>query len=75
MKVKAVRVGDEIAVLLPRELVVRLGLAEGQFVHAVLLSDGSVRIGQSDPVFDEGMRIAEEVMEECAETFAALAKE
>jgi antitoxin component of MazEF toxin-antitoxin module len=74
MKAKLIRIGDEVALLLPNEIVKMLDLEEGQQLHVRRLEDGGFRVGKTDPDYEKGLRIAEEVMETCAETFKALAK-
>lgn len=74
MKVKVIKVGDDLAFRLPNEIVKMLDLEEGQELFARRLPEGGVCVGHSDPVFDKGMRIAKEAMVKYAETFKALAK-
>jgi hypothetical protein len=74
MKARVIKVGDEMAVVLPNEAVAMLDLKDGQRLFVRRLPDGGYRIGPNDPAYDKGMRIAEDIMGEYAETFKALAK-
>jgi bifunctional DNA-binding transcriptional regulator/antitoxin component of YhaV-PrlF toxin-antitoxin module len=69
-----IKIGDDSALVLPKEVAIALGLEEGQYLHAERLPDGSVKIGPYDPTYDKGMRIARKVFVEYAEVFRALAK-
>lgn len=75
MKAEVIKIGDQTALILPNEIVKMLDIAEGQRLHVRRLADAGFRVGANDPVHDEGMRIAERMMVEYAETFKALAKE
>jgi antitoxin component of MazEF toxin-antitoxin module len=74
MKAEVIRIGDELALILPNEIVTSLDIAKGQRLYVRRLADGGFRVGANDPEYDKGMRIAERVMAEYAETFKALAK-
>jgi antitoxin component of MazEF toxin-antitoxin module len=74
VKAQVIKVGNEIALILPNEIVRMLDLREGQQLYASRPADGGFRIGVDDPIHDKGMRIAEEAMVKYAETFKALAK-
>ena len=74
MKTKIVRLGDQLALVLPHEPAIMLGLSQGRSLAVERLDDGSIRAGPHDPNFDGEMPIAEDVTDKCAETFAALAK-
>lgn len=73
MKGEVIKIGDQTALILPNEIVRSLDIAEGQRLYVRRLADGGFRVGD-DPEYDKGMRIAERVMVEYAETFRALAK-
>jgi antitoxin component of MazEF toxin-antitoxin module len=74
VKAQVIKVGNEMALILPNEIVTMLDLKEGQEIQARRLADGGFRIGVDDPIHDKGMRIAEKAMVKYAETFKALAK-
>ncbi len=71
-------VGDAIALILPREMVARLDLKEGDTLHAVANPDGGLTLTAHDPTRDpvhaRGMEIARQAFRDYADTFKALAK-
>ncbi len=70
---KVTRLGDSLGVVLPQEVVERLGLKDGDQLSAVEQADGSV--GFSLPTSRERtMQVARHVMQRYSETFRILAK-
>jgi antitoxin component of MazEF toxin-antitoxin module len=74
MKALVKRVGDETALILPSEIVKMLDLKEGHALFLRRLDDSGFRLGRTDPVQDEVMDIARQVLDEHSGTFEALAK-
>ena len=74
MKAPVIKVGEDIAVLVPKEIVTELGLKEGQELHVRRLDDAGFRIGIDDPLRDKALRIVDEATVKYAETLKALAK-
>lgn len=68
------RIGNSIGLILPKELLTRLNLKEGDRLHVVDQPERSFQLSPYDPVHAETMRIAREVMDEYQDTFRALAK-
>jgi hypothetical protein len=74
MRSVRIGIGDDAIMVLPGDIAKTLGIREGQYLRAERLADGSVRLGPYDAHLDKGLRIADEVFVEYAETFEALAK-
>jgi len=71
LKLRAI--GNSVGVVLPKELLARLNLAEGDTVQAVETTDGLLITPASTDV-EEQLRLGRELMKQYRETFAALAK-
>ena len=68
------KIGNSVGVILPKELVARLKLKEGDKFYPVEQPDGSLRLSPFNPKHARTMEIARKVMHEYRDTFAALAK-
>mgnify|MGYP001202592793 CR=1 FL=1 len=68
------KIGNSVGVILPKDLLARLNLKEGDKFYPVEQPDGSLRLSPYDPKHARTMQIAREVMHESRDTFAALAK-
>jgi putative addiction module antidote len=74
MKLEVKKIGNSTGLILPRELVSRLNLQQGQWLHVTESADGGVRLTPYDPDFDQAMAIVDEIMDEYKDTLRALAK-
>jgi putative addiction module antidote len=74
MKLEIKKIGNSTGLILPKELLARLNLAQGEWVYVTELPDGGVRLTPYDPDFEEVMRLSDEVMDEYRDTLRALAK-
>lgn len=74
MRIEVKKIGNSDGVILPRELMVRLDLKRGQFLHITELPGGGFQATPYDPDFEQTMQIADEIMDEYKDTLAALAK-
>jgi putative addiction module antidote len=68
------KIGNSVGVILPKDLLARLNLKEGDKFYPVEQPDGSLRLSPYDPKHARTMQVAREVMHEYRDTFAALAK-
>ena len=68
------RIGNSTGIILPKELLARLSLKEGDKLHVVEQSEGGIKLSPHDPKQARVMKIAREVMEEYKDTFRELAK-
>jgi putative addiction module antidote len=74
MKLEIKKIGNSTGLILPKDLLARLGLAQGD---EVLVTEGPGRSLSITPFVDddeETMRLAREVMKEYKSTLNALAK-
>ena len=74
MKLEVRKIGNSTGIILPKDLLAQLGLAQGDTLFASIGPDKSVHLSRSDPHFDKVMEIGREVFREYHETFKALAK-
>jgi putative addiction module antidote len=68
------KIGNSVGLILPKELLARLRLKEGDKLYPVDQPDGSFRLSPFDPKHAKTMEIARQIMDEYKDTFAALAK-
>jgi|SRR5438552_5813124 putative addiction module antidote len=68
------KIGNSVGVILPKELLARLNLKEGDKFYPVEQPDGSLRLSPFNPKHARTMEIARKIMHEYRDTFAALAK-
>ncbi len=68
------KIGNSLGVLLPKEVLARLKLNEGEKLFLVDAPDGSYRISAYDPEFENDMKIAKKGMTKYRNTLRALAK-
>jgi len=74
MKLEIKKIGNSTGLILPKELLARLRLEQGDWVYVTELPDRSIKIAPYDPKHEAAMKIAREVMKEYQDTFKALAK-
>lgn len=70
---KLTQIGNSVGVILPRELLAKLGVAKGDTLYAVDQPDG-VRLTVADPDFAAQMEVARQVMKERRAVLRELAK-
>jgi putative addiction module antidote len=74
MKIEIKRIGNSTGVILPKELLTRLQLKQGQQLHITELPGGGFQALPYDPEFEKTMEIVDEIIDEYRDTLAALAK-
>lgn len=74
MKLEIKKIGNSTGLILLKEILVKLGLAQGNAVYVTSLPDGGVRLTPYDPGFETAMRIVGEVMDEYKDTLRTLAR-
>ncbi len=74
MKLDIKKIGNSTGLILPKELLARLRLEQGDQVLVSEGPDRSLTITPCNSDDEETMRIARDVMKEYASTFRALAK-
>jgi putative addiction module antidote len=70
---KLTQIGNSVGVILPRELLAKLGMAKGDTIYAVDQPDG-VRLTIANPDFAAQMDVARRVMKERRTVLRELAK-
>lgn len=70
---KLTSIGNSVGVVLPKELLVKLGVQKGDTLFAVETGDG-VRLTVSDPEFEAQMDIAREQMKKWHNVLRELAR-
>ncbi|MDR9404027.1 MAG: AbrB/MazE/SpoVT family DNA-binding domain-containing protein [Halothece sp. Uz-M2-17] len=63
MQLKVTRVGDSIGVILPRELVDKLQINQGDFLEIIETADG-LTVKPYDTELSQQMEVAEKIMRE-----------
>lgn len=74
MKLEVKKIGNSTGLILPRELITKLNLQQGQWLHVTEMPDGGVRLTPYDPDFDKAMAIVDDIMDEYKDTLRALAQ-
>ncbi|HWE79114.1 MAG TPA: AbrB/MazE/SpoVT family DNA-binding domain-containing protein [Pseudolabrys sp.] len=68
------KVGNSLGLVLPKELLARLKLKEGDKFHIVEQTERGIKLTPYDPKHAEGMEIARRSFRKFADTYRALAK-
>jgi len=74
MKLEIKKIGNSTGLILPKELLAKLDLKQGEWLNVTENSDGSIRLSPFDPDFDKAMKIAERAMKTYRNALAELAK-
>ena len=72
-KLKITRIGNSAGVILPKEVLARLRVGQGDTLYATEAPDG-IRLTAADPDFDAKMALAEKIMREDRDILRVLAK-
>ncbi len=72
-QVKVTQIGNSLGVVLPKEVVERLGIVRGQQL-SLSETDNGLELSPFDPEFEEQMRMAEDIMDRYRDTLRELAK-
>lgn len=67
------KIGNSVGALIPQEALTALNVAEGDTLYLTKAPDG-FRITPYDPVFEEQMKVAREIMKRDRNILRALAK-
>jgi putative addiction module antidote len=70
---KLIGVGNSVGVVLPKELLARLGVEKGDTLYAVEMPDG-LRLTTADADFEAQMKVARQIMKERRAVLRELAK-
>ena len=73
MKLEIKKIGNSTGLILPKELLARLGLQQGDSVVVTETADG-FNVHRGDETFEKGMEIARKAMKTYREALKELAK-
>ncbi len=73
MKLEIKKIGNSTGLILPKELLARLGLQQGDKVIVTETPDG-FKVSQAEPVLEKGLEIAREAMKTYRSALKELAK-
>jgi putative addiction module antidote len=68
------RIGNSLGLILPKELLARLRLSEGDKLYIVEQTERGIKLSPYDPKHAEAMEIARRSFRKYADTYKALAK-
>lgn len=74
MKLEIKKIGNSTGLILPKELLGRLNLSQGDWLHVTEAADGSLRLTPYDPEFERAIEIARKGMKRYRNALAELAK-
>lgn len=74
MKIEAKKIGNSTGFLLPRDVVIRLGIEQGKVFHLTEMADGGLRLAPYDPDFDKAMQVVDTIMDEYKDTLRTLSQ-
>ena len=70
---KLTQIGNSVGLILPKEMLAKLGVAKGDTLYAVE-TDGGIRLTTSDPEFEAQMEVARDIMKRRRAVLRELAK-
>jgi putative addiction module antidote len=70
---KLTGIGNSVGVILPKELLAKLGVGKGDTLHAIETADG-IRLTTADPEFEAQMEVARKQMKRWHNVLRELAK-
>ncbi|MEJ1160974.1 AbrB/MazE/SpoVT family DNA-binding domain-containing protein [Prosthecomicrobium sp. N25] len=74
MKLEIKKIGNSAGLILPKELLIELGLAQGDVLTLTRQPDGKIVLSRRDDTFEKGMEIARKAMKTYENTLRELAK-
>jgi putative addiction module antidote len=74
MRLELKKIGNSTGLILPKDLLARLRLEQGDSVLVSEGPDGAFTVTKHDPVFDRGLEIARAGMKKYRKALTALAK-
>jgi putative addiction module antidote len=74
MKIEIKKIGNSTGVILPKELLTRLQLKQGDVLFATELPEGGLKLVPRDPTFERGIEIARKAMHTYRNALRELAK-
>ena len=73
-KLKLTTIGTSTGVVIPKEMLARLGVAKGDALYAVECPEGGYRLTPYDPQFARKMEVADSIIKRYRNTLRVLAQ-
>ncbi len=73
-KSKLIKIGNSTGIIIPKDVLARLRVAQGDELHFAERPNGEFVVGKYDPDFAEAMAMAEAIMHEDRDILRVLAK-
>lgn len=73
LALKLTSIGNSVGLILPKELLAKLGVGKGDTVYAIETENG-IRLTTADPEFESQMEVAREIMKRRRAVLRELAK-
>jgi putative addiction module antidote len=74
MKIEVKKIGNSTGLILPKDLLARLKLEQGDWLYVTELPDGGVKLTAGDPKFEQALDIAKKAMKTYRNALTELAK-
>ena len=74
MKIEIKKIGNSTGLILPKELLAKLQLKQGDVLFVTELAEGGIKLVPYDPTFERGMEIARRAMKTYRNALRELAK-
>jgi putative addiction module antidote len=74
MKIEIKRIGNSTGLILPKELLAKLQLKQGDSLFVTELAEGGVKLVPHNPTFERGIEIARKAMRTYRNALRELAK-
>jgi putative addiction module antidote len=74
MKIEVKKIGNSTGLILPKELLAKLQLKQGDVLFVTELAEGGLKLVPHDPTFERGMEIARKAMKTYRNALRELAK-
>jgi putative addiction module antidote len=74
MKIEIKKIGNSTGLILPKELLAKLQLKQGDVLFVTELAEGGIKLVPHDPTFERGMEIARKAMKTYRNALRELAK-
>jgi putative addiction module antidote len=74
VELKVRKIGNSLGIVLPKEVILRLGAKNGDRVYLMESPDGGYRLGMHDPDFAEKMAKVRDIAARYRNTLRALSK-
>jgi len=74
MKIEIKRIGNSTGLILPKALLAKLQLKQGDVLFVTEMAEGGIKLVPHDPTFERGMEIARKAMKTYRNALRELAK-